>query len=200
MNLFKKKVIKNNAANLKVLENRIKVLSDSLEAESESVDIYKNEYEKLLKKYEELIYKHNYTISSLKLLKAIINQNSNYTDEQLAFNSVQKYSKYLETMINIVIDYSCTEKENKSDSFEEKSQALSESQYNEIASICTENAKLQSNEKEYKCKIDVLVKALTDTRQYLKCIETGEDFVSINPPSDQVTLIDAALKEAKSLI
>lgn len=120
MNLFKKKVIKNNAANLKVLENRIKVLSDSLEAESESVDIYKNEYDKLLKKYEELIYKHNYTISSLKLLKAIINQNSNYTDEQLVFNSVQKYSKYLETMINIVIDYSCTEKENKSDSFEEK--------------------------------------------------------------------------------
>ena len=83
----------------------------------------------------------------------------------------------------------------------EKSQALSESQYNEIASICTENAKLQSNEKEYKCKIDVLVKALTDnTRQYLKCIETGEDFVSTNPPSDQITLIDAALKEAKSLI
>ena len=59
-------------ANLKVLENRIKVLSDSLEAESESVDIYKNEYDKLLKNYQELIYKHNYTVSSLKLLKAII--------------------------------------------------------------------------------------------------------------------------------
>lgn len=82
----------------------------------------------------------------------------------------------------------------------EKSQALSESQYNEIASICTENAKLQSNEKEYKCKIDVLAKVLTDTRQYLKCIETGEDFVSTNPPSDQVTVIDAALKEGKSPI
>lgn len=120
MNLFKKKTVQSNTAKLKVLENRIKVLTDSLEAESESVDIYKNEYDKLLKKYEELIYKHNYTISSLKLLKAIVNQNSNYTDEQLAFNSVQKYSSYLETMINMVIDYSCTEKESKSDSFEEK--------------------------------------------------------------------------------
>lgn len=120
MNLFKKKIIKNDATKLKVLENRIKVLSDSLEAESESVDIYKNEYDKLLKKYEELIYKHNYTISSLKLLKALTNQNSNYTDEQLVFNSVQKYSSYLEAMIDMVIDYSCTEKESKSDSFEEK--------------------------------------------------------------------------------
>ena len=82
----------------------------------------------------------------------------------------------------------------------EKSQALSESQYNKIVFICEENAKFQSNEREYKCKIDVLVKALTDTRQYLKCIETGEDFVSTNPPSGQVTAIDAALKEAKSPI
>ena len=82
----------------------------------------------------------------------------------------------------------------------EKSQALSESQYNKIVFICEENAKFQSNEREYKCKIDVLAKALTDTRQYLKCIETGEDFVSKNPPSGQVTAIDAALKEAKSPI
>lgn len=79
----------------------------------------------------------------------------------------------------------------------EKSQALSESQYNKIVFICTENVKLQSNEREYKCKIDVLIKALTDTRQYLKCIETGEDFVSANPPSGQLTAIDAVLKEAK---
>ena len=82
----------------------------------------------------------------------------------------------------------------------EKSQALSESQYNKIVFICTENAKLQSNEREYKCKIDVLIKALTDTRQYLKCIEIGEDFISTNPPSGQLTVIDAALKEGKSPI
>ena len=82
----------------------------------------------------------------------------------------------------------------------EKSQALSESQYNKIVFICTENAKLQSNEKEYKCKIDILIKALTDTRQYLKCIKTEEDFISTNPPSGQLTLIDAALKEGKNPI
>lgn len=82
----------------------------------------------------------------------------------------------------------------------EKSQALSETQYNKIVFISTKNAELQSNEREYKCKIDVLAKALTDTRQYLKCIETGEDFVSTNPPSGQVTAIDAALKEGKSPI
>ena len=66
--------------------------------------------------------------------------------------------------------------------------------------ISRENAELQCNEREYKCKIDVLIKALTDTRQYLKCIETREDFVSTNPPSGQVTAIDAALKEGKSPI
>lgn len=82
----------------------------------------------------------------------------------------------------------------------EKSQALSESQNNQITFISRENAELQYNEREYKCKIDVLIKALTDTRQYLKCIETGEDFVSTNPPSDQLAAIDAALKEAKSPI
>ena len=82
----------------------------------------------------------------------------------------------------------------------EKSQALSESQNNQIGFISRENAELQCNEREYKCKIDVLIKALTDTRQYLKCIETREDFVSTNPPSGQVTAIDAALKEGKSPI
>lgn len=82
----------------------------------------------------------------------------------------------------------------------EKSQALSENQYNKIVFICKENAEFQSNEREYKYKIDILTKALTDTRQYLKCVETGEDFVSTNPPSGQVTVIDAALKEGKSPI
>ena len=82
----------------------------------------------------------------------------------------------------------------------EKFQALSESQNNQIGFISRENAELQYNEREYKCKIDVLIKALTDTRQYLKCIETREDFVSTNPPSGQVTAIDAALKEGKSPI
>lgn len=82
----------------------------------------------------------------------------------------------------------------------EKSQALSENQYNKIVFICKENAEFQSNEREYKYKIDILAKALTDTRQYLKCIETGEDFVSTNSLSDQVAAIDAALKEGKSPI
>ena len=82
----------------------------------------------------------------------------------------------------------------------EKSQALSENQYNKIVFICKENAEFQSNEREYKYKIDILAKALTDTRQYLKCIETGEDFVSTDALSGQVTVIDAALKEAKSPI
>lgn len=85
----------------------------------------------------------------------------------------------------------------------EKSQALSESQNNQIGFISRENAKLQYNEREYKCKIDVLIKALTDSRQYLDSyIEIGKGFVSVsrNSPSDQLAAIDAALKEGKSPI
>ena len=83
----------------------------------------------------------------------------------------------------------------------EKSQALSENQYNKIVFLCKENAAFQSIEREYKYKIDILTKALTDTRQYLaNCIENGEDFTSTNSPFDQLAAIDGALKEGKSPI
>ena len=83
----------------------------------------------------------------------------------------------------------------------EKSQALSENQYNKIVFICKENAEFQSNEREYKYKIDILAKALTDTRQYLaNCIENGEDFTSTDSSFDQLAAIDVALKEGNSPI
>lgn len=82
----------------------------------------------------------------------------------------------------------------------EKSQALSENQHNKIVFICKENAEFQSNEREYKYKIDILTKALTDTRQYLDCIANGEDFTSTDSLFDQLAAIDAALEEGKSPI
>lgn len=118
MNLFKKKTVQNNAAKLKVLENRIKVLTDSLENESESVDIYKNEYQNLLKKYQNLNTDFNFIFSSMKLIRAVLIQNSEYIDEDLAFKTVQSYSNYIKCMIDMVIDYySPEEKEKKKDQF-----------------------------------------------------------------------------------
>ena len=80
----------------------------------------------------------------------------------------------------------------------EKSQALSENQYNKIVFLCKENAAFQSIEREYKYKIDILTKALTNTRA--NYIENGEDFTSTNSPFDQLAAIDEALKEGNSPI
>ncbi len=118
MNLFKKKIVQSNAAKLKVLENRIKVLTDSLENETECREIYKDEYQKLLKKYQDLIGDFNFIISSMKLIRVVLIQNSEYTDEDLTFRTVQSYSNYIKSMLNIVIDYySPEEKEKKKDQF-----------------------------------------------------------------------------------
>ena len=79
MNLFKKKTVQINASKLKVLENRIKVLTDSLENETKCRKIYKDEYQKLLKKYQDLNNDFNFIISSIKLIRAVLIQNSEYT-------------------------------------------------------------------------------------------------------------------------
>lgn len=117
MNLFKKNV-KDNATKLKVLENRINVLTDSLENETKCREIYKDEYQKLLKKYQDLNNDFNFIISSMKLIRAVLIQNSEYTDEDLAFKTVQSYSNYIKSMLNMVIDYySPKEKEKKKEQF-----------------------------------------------------------------------------------
>ncbi|HAU85560.1 MAG TPA: hypothetical protein DCW90_08675 [Lachnospiraceae bacterium] len=108
MKMFKK-TVKSNAAKSKDLENRIKVLSDSLENESEAVEIYKNEYNKLLAKYNELGYKNLNTINNIKIFKTILEQNKRYTNEECAFKSVSNYSDYLLAMIQLILDFDCSE-------------------------------------------------------------------------------------------
>lgn len=78
----------------------------------------------------------------------------------------------------------------------EKSEALSEKQYNKIVFICKENAQMQSNEIEYKYKIRILTEALSSTRRYLdNYVDVDKEFAFNNPPSSQFMIIDAALKE-----
>lgn len=78
----------------------------------------------------------------------------------------------------------------------EKTQTLSEEQYNKLVFLCKENAKLQDSDREYKHKTKVLIDALSSTRKYLdNYTDVGKDFALNNPPSGQFMIIDAALNE-----
>ena len=51
--------------------------------------------------------------SHLLVLQKVCDQTSNYTDEQLSFNSVQAYAKYINAMVSLVLDSEFKEDDNK---------------------------------------------------------------------------------------
>ena len=82
--------------NLKLLEEHF-LLTESCIEVGKSNAIYKSVIKETLNKLASVK-------SHLLVLQKVCEQTSNYTDEQLVFDSVQAYAKYINAMISLILD------------------------------------------------------------------------------------------------